>query len=366
MPIPRLILRVIIWIVFINLFAIFAWNRVNVTIDTAYPWIDPHHLHASSWSVLELPERWDSEWYLDIAKNGYLFKPADQLQNTVFYPVYPFLIRVVGVAFGGHYALAGWLISLVSLVGACVVLQALVKSFHPKLPAEEVIDFLILFPTAIFFQAIYTESLFLLLSVSAIYFARKKIWVWASLIAAAAALTRITGALLLLPLLMEYVASRRNKALFDREALWLIAVPTAAISFFLFHWLHTGDWLFFFHVESTWGRSFAFNPEHFRFATANAIVNFACDAGFLAVAVASLTYVYRKIRPSYAVYGFASILVPLSSGTMMSIGRYVLVLFPMYLAFASAKPEYRRMMMGVSAMFLALYTLLFAHSYWAG
>lgn len=354
------------WIVIVNLFALLAWNRVNVTRDTAYGWIDPRHLHSPSWDLLALPARWDSEWYLDIARNGYVFKPATELQNAVFFPVYPALIRVVGGALGGRLALAGWLVSLAALASACLVFRRLLREFHPKLDADDAIFFLLAFPTAIFFNAVYTESLFLLLSVAAIYLARRKRFGWAAAVGAAAALTRITGALLFIPLVIEYTLAYGRKKSLRPLALTLLLVPLASASFFAFHALKTGDPLFFFKVESSWGRSFKLNPGHFAVATSPAFVNLALDIGFLVLAIALTWVVLRRVRASYALYCLATIAIAVSSGSLMSIGRYVLVLFPLPMALATLKPTMKRLWTLISILLLGLYTALFAHSYWTG
>lgn len=363
----KTLLGVAIWIVIINLFALLAWNRIQVTHDTAYAWINTDHLHAPSWSVLELPARWDSEWYLDIARNGYQFKPADQLQNIVFYPVYPILIRVFGWLFGGHFVLAGWLISLSALAAACVILRKLLDEFHPKISADDALFFLLVFPTAIFFNAVYTESLFLLLSVASMYLARKKQFGSASALGAIAALTRITGGLLFIPLAIEYVLSHGGwKKSMRPEALSLGLIPLASVSFFAYHFLRTGDPLFFFKVESTWGRAFKLNADHFLATTSPALANLSTDIGFVILGLFLTWIVFRKIRMSYAAYCLATILVAVSSGSLMSIGRYILVLFPFSMALASFKPWTKQAWTIASILLLALYATLFAHGYWTG
>src|SRR5512133_3293161 len=41
---------------------------------------------------------WDGVWYIKIAKSGY----ADADGSTAFFPLYPVLLRYVGVVFGGN------------------------------------------------------------------------------------------------------------------------------------------------------------------------------------------------------------------------------------------------------------------------
>ena len=89
------------------------------------------------------------------------------------------------------------------------------RAFHQgtmiKVGAVAVLGTLLLlavFPTAVFFGAPYSESVFLLLAVGAFYAARTDRWAWAGTCAAAAAATRSAGVLLMLPLVMLWWTSR--------------------------------------------------------------------------------------------------------------------------------------------------------------
>jgi hypothetical protein len=296
-PDIRIIGMVVGWVLLTTLFALLAWHRVNVTIDTAYGWIDPHHLHAPSWKLLDLPARWDSEWYLDIAKNGYSMNGWSGLANIVFFPVYPMLMRCIGWILGGNFILAGWLISLVSLIAGCVVLGRLVHEFHPKADADEVIAAFLFFPLAIFFAAVYTESIFFLLSVSCVYFARKGNFLLASLIGMAAALTRVTGALLFLPVLIE-VFLKYGFGMFRRWEGYVVGlIPAGTIAFFSYHWLVFGSPWLFFQIEKNWGRSFELNLQHFVFTTPASMVNQGMDIFFFAIGFILSYLVARHARP---------------------------------------------------------------------
>ncbi|HEU0051280.1 MAG TPA: mannosyltransferase family protein [Patescibacteria group bacterium] len=354
-----------IWMVLLNGFALISWNRLSVKSDTAYSWMDPNTLRAPSWNLLQLPARWDSEWYLNIAKHGYVFKGSDVLSNLVFFPVYPGLLALFGRLFLSQFIFAGWLISFAALCAACFFLFRLVQEFHPKLNPEEVVFFLLIFPTAIFLNAIYTESLFLFLSIASIYFARKKRFVLASIIGCAAALTRVTGVLLFIPLLIEFITTYK-KRWFRPSIFALLLVPLGLVSFFAFHGIVYGDFLLFFKIENAWGRSFHLNASHFQTATAPAAANLALDFGFLLTSVILSVLTLVRVRFSYGVYMLATIVVAVSTGTLMSIGRYVLVLFPIYLVLASFPPLWKRSWTIASLLLLGLYTLLFAQGYWAG
>ncbi|MDO8617795.1 MAG: hypothetical protein Q7N87_02835 [Candidatus Uhrbacteria bacterium] len=363
----KTLVLVLTWIVLINFFGLIAWNRWNVNKDTAYNWIDPKHLHAPTWNVTKLPARWDSEWYNGLAKNGYQFRDVNSFSNIVFFPVYPLLMHALGTVTNDDEKLAGWLISLASLIGAALIFYKLVKEFHPKLDALEPLWFLLIFPTAIFFNAVYTESIFLFLSLSTIYLARKKMFGFAALVGAVAALTRVTGVLLFLPLVWEYLATHKGKNALHPRGLTLLLIPLAAFSFFLYHKIAFGSFWLFFRIETVWGRSLlTLNREHFFRGTHAAEANLLLDAGFVLLAIALIIIAWKKIRPSYAIYATASLLVPLSTGSLMSIGRYILVLFPLHMALATLPPAWKRGWTLLSILLLGLYATLFAHSYWAG
>lgn len=358
---------VIAWIIVINAMALVAWNRFDLAPDKAYDWIGPQHRwNTVSWSPLDLPARWDSDFYLSIARDGYTYRGLDHLSNIVFFPVYPMLMRALGWPLGGNVQLAGWLISLSSLAVGAVVLARLVREFHPELDADEVVLLLLAFPTAIFFNAIYTEAIFFAVSVTAFYFARRRAWGWAATFASVAALTRVTGVLLLLPLAIEAWLEWRETRRWRPIWLAIAAVPAAAASFFAYHWVRFGDPLLFFKLQrGVWGR-LVLSKGHFETETGAAQANLGLDVFFLALAGVAILLIWRRLRPSYAIYVLAGLAVPTATGTLMSLGRYILVLFPIPMALATLPPTARRAWLLLSTLLLGMYATLYAHGHWAG
>ena len=101
--------------------------------------------------------RWDSDFFLRIAQNGY------DDASAAFHPLYPALIAVLGRAFFGHYVLAGLVISLLCCLGSFVLLHRLAEQHLGAEGAVRSVLYLAVFPMALFLQAVYSESLFLLL-----------------------------------------------------------------------------------------------------------------------------------------------------------------------------------------------------------
>ena len=139
---------------------------------------------------------WDGAWYISIASHGY-----HQPQSWAFFPFYPSLLRGTAALTDGDYVLAGVAVSMVAALAAAAVLYLLVEDDHGPRVALWTVLFLAFFPTSFFLQAVYTESLFLLMSVACVLWARRGRWELAGLAGMLAALTRNTGILLLIPVL---------------------------------------------------------------------------------------------------------------------------------------------------------------------
>lgn len=364
----KTIIFFIFWLLAVNVFALLVLNRFNLEGDTAYSWIDPSKLvQDKSWNIIDLHAKWDSFWYLDIARNGYIYNGSDKLSNIVFFPLYPMLIKGVSLFFGNNLILAGWLLSIVFLLGAILYIYKIVKEFHPGIDPESPIFYLLIFPTAFFLNAVYTEALFLFLSAAVFYYAFKRQFVLAGALGFLAGLTRVTGILLFIPLVWEYYRHHSFRGLFDKKFLPLLLVPLGTFLFFIYHQISFGDFLLFFKVESSWGRSFQFNKGHFSLISHPAVINFVLDILFAGFAFVISYLALKRSWVSYGLYMLATIFVALSTGTFMSIGRYILVLFPMYISLASIKNEHFRDIYALgSILLLAMNITLFVNNYWAG
>lgn len=366
----KIIIIFLLWILIINIFATLAFNRFNLNGDTAYTWIDSTKFYQEkSWNPILLHAQWDSFWYLDIAENGYTFKGAKELSNIVFFPIYPFLIKILSFLTVGNFILAGWILSSFFLLLALFYFFKLVKEFHPEINPYLPILILLIFPTAFFLNAIYTESLFLFLSLATFYYGFKKKFLWAGVFGIFASLTRVTGVLLFIPLAWEYLRNHNFNPLhfFKLKVLPIFLIPIGTLGFFLFHYFKFGDFFLFFKVESWWGRSFNLNKDHFVFLENSAIVNFCVDVFFVIFILVLTYFVFKKLRISYGLYMLSTIVIALTSGTLMSIGRYILVLFPIYILIASIKNEYlQKSWVFISILLLSINIILFVNSYWAG
>ena len=161
-----------------------------------------------SWTApFTATERQDALWFLRIATDGY--RTDDN--SAAFFPLYPLAIRAVALLPGVGPLGAALLVSNAALFGALVVLHALTRLELGDAHARRSLLLVALFPTACFLLAPYTESLFLLLSLLAFWYARRDRWALAALAGAGAALTRSVGLVLILALWVEAVRQWRRE-----------------------------------------------------------------------------------------------------------------------------------------------------------
>src|SRR5437764_1855911 len=158
-----------------------------------------------SWKALPIDTlwqswyRWDSVHFSYLATHGYT-----DWWRTAFFPLFPLLERYLAVVTGDPF-IAGLIISNVAGLGMLVVLYRLVEEDFDSDRAYRTALYLSIFPSAFFFAAAYTESLFLLLALLGFYYMRKGNWWLAGACGFFATLTRSTGLLLLVPFCYEYL-----------------------------------------------------------------------------------------------------------------------------------------------------------------
>jgi Mannosyltransferase (PIG-V) len=162
------------------------------------------HNHMLS-SLLIYPfQRFDALIYGRIAINGY--KNAVHTNDIAFFPLFPTVVGAIGRLFGGDLLAASWvavIIATLAYIAALTMLDHLVARHHGREVAERTVLYSAVFPTAFFFLAGYTESLFLALVCGVFLAAERRRWVLAGLLAALATLTRSQGIVLVVPLAVE-------------------------------------------------------------------------------------------------------------------------------------------------------------------
>ncbi len=310
---------------------------------------------------------WDSVWFLEIARDGY-----ERAQDAAFFPLYPLLLKATGASVAG-----GVLLSLACFAGALWLLHRLVALDFGDAVARLTVLLVAVFPAAAFFSAVYSESLFLLLSVAAVYAARTDRWALAGIAAGLATATRSAGVVLLVPLALLWWGSARR----PRDAAWLALVPAALALFCAYLAIDAGDGWAPFRAQESWGREAtwplggawegavaAWDGVRAKLGSETsawpvydpAWLDVALFAT-LAAALAALAGAVRRLPPAYALYAAAALVLPLTfpagGQPLMSLPRFVAVLWPLHLWLALVlveRPRARPAAVAVSVAGLAL------------
>jgi hypothetical protein len=337
--------------------------------------------------------RWDAAWYLRIAESGY----GGSDVRAAFFPLYPLLVRAVAAPFGaspGALLVAAYVVSLAAFLGALLLLYRLVSLELGRPLAKPALLLLAVFPAAVFFGAPYSESLFLLLAVGAFYAARTGRWAWAGAAAAGAAATRSAGVLLLLPLVMLWWSAHPRRA---RDAAWLLFAPLGVAAYAAFLGLAEGDAWRFLDVQDAWSRELtvplagawdgfgaAIDGARQLLSGQREVVYFEEAAGdpyriaavnlmlfgSLVFALVACAGCLRRLPKAYGGWVAASLVLPLTFPVkpqpLMSLPRFLAVLFPifMWLALWSEERRATARVAAVSALGLGLFTAQFASWHW--
>lgn len=324
----------------------------------------PARAPDQGWEALvTATERQDALWYLRIATRGYDAGDA----SAAFFPLYPLTVRAVGSAPGLGPLGAGLLVANAAAFGALLMLHALTRlEFGDPEVARRAVLFTALFPTGFFLLAPFTEALFLLLAVSAFWFARRDRWGWAALAGAGAALTRPVGLVVAVGLAVEAIRQWRAEG---RPALpRAVAVAAAGLAPLLYAgawWVWERTPLAPLDAQANWQRE-----EWLPWVTVGRAIDLAwrfrtwwlVDVVVVAVVVAGLLLVSRRVVAGYGVYAWMSLLIPLAlpfpARPLLSAPRFVLVLFPASWGLALAAGRRRGLDTALVAAFAASYGLL--------
>jgi hypothetical protein len=363
--------------------------------------------------------RWDASWYLVIAHYGY--RPdlgSFTSSRTAFFPLYPLGLRAISEV-GVQPVLAGVLVSLLAFALALYGIHRLttLELARAGRPgggdvARLAVTVTAFAPMAFYFSAVYSESLYLALSVGVFWFARQGRWAAACALGALAGATRSAGVVLALPVLIIYLYGPREDRAPDflaasrwrpayrlrRDVLWLGLVPVGLGLYMAHLALSGGDALLPFHAQGVWDRHFAgpylgvwdaikaafqgarqllsFQRHHVYFpsATGSPFVNAGHNLmllAFLIAAVPAVVGVLRMLPFAYGAYVIAALALPLSYPVapqpLMSLPRFLVVLFPLSMwlaAWLAARPRARAPALAVSALLMALFVAQFATWHW--
>ncbi len=315
-------------------------------------------------ALITMWSQWDTNHYRNVVLKGYQFDAVLNTQpgnwsEVAFFPLYPLLISALLPAIN-DFATTGLLVSNLCFLFALMLLYRLIYlelADHPTV--QRTLVYTAIFPTAVFYNAVYTEGTFLLASVAAFYFARRRMWGLAGISGAAASATRFIGILLYGVLLLEWaracgwtLASSLHRETWQRlgagfrqnwKGFLLIQIALMGLlGYMLFLYVQFKDPLGFLHAQAAWDRPDLISPVTTIWLEFQSVMKQSFTQGdahlwlpslnLLAalLGIALTPFIWRRLGESYALYTILSVLIPAATGTLYSFARYVVVIFPIF------------------------------------
>lgn len=208
----------------------------------------------------------------------------------------------------------------------------------------------------------YTESLFFFLIVSALYAYRSGHYILAGILTIPLTATRVQGGAIAIFFLLDYLFAKKWS---DWRKLIPVVMAPLGLIFYMIYLTHTfGDPFAFIAAQQHWGR-----------LSGNVLSNLVGSftpvyAWFIPVAIFGLWAIKKYLGMSWFIFSLIFILIPLSSGRLDSLNRYMLTLPPLFLAltiYSSKAPSYIKYGYVISASFLLAWSIIFfVNNYWVG
>ena len=328
-------------------------------------------------SFISIWNTWDTHHYLNIAQYGYSSSTVDERHLLIaFFPLYPFLIKILALVLQ-NYLLSALLVSNIAYIFAVFYLYKLVRIDFEKEDALRSIIYFSIFPTAYFLHAAYTESLFLALTIASFYYERKDRWALSGVIGMLADTTRITGIILLPVLVIEYLSQREyKKENIRKDILWILVIALGFVLYLILNYITYGDPLRFLEIQSGhFSKHLAIPTEGFFSAWTGILwgtpaisLTFGWfEIIFSILGLILIIYSFFRLRLSYSLYALGTWLIVTSTSFWLSIPRYTLSIFPIFivLAILGRRKEINYTIIFLSLIFYALFLSLFVRFRWA-
>ncbi len=298
--------------------------------------------------------RWDAIGYLSIANHGYTAQTEAYL---VLMPLYPLLVRIFSIFCFGNAALAGTILSNVSLIGAGWALYLLVQEKQGQIAARRAVQLMMFCPLSVFFSVPYAESLFLFLTLLSILMARRQKFIAAIGVGMLAASTRLAGILTIIPVLLEIWKYERSIQLWPRHkgrcitrlvgySLLACLIAMGFVVYLLINQVSFGDPMAFVRVQAeSWNQTFGSLANTVRYSVQTAFTSDSIPWNLgvwlpqslllvLSVLLLLITSIY--IDPGDGLYAWGYLALTLAPTWLLTGPRMIYCLYALYPMLARA------------------------------
>lgn len=316
----------------------------------------------------------DGVHYLRIARDLYEYQ-----YTQAFFPLFPLLMKLIG----GNLFISGLVIANLSFLVAVILFYKYIASEFDKRTAKRSVIFLLAVPTAFYFGALYTESLFFLFTIGFLILLKKEKFILAGVLAALASGTRIVGIFLFFVLLIElFLIIRKNGWKLDFKKSWgmilgILISPLGLLGYMGYLYKEFGDPLLFLTAQPAFGAGrseslvllpqvlyrylnilFTVSIRSYPFFTA------ILELSFTLIALGLLIVYFKKMRLSHWVFSFGCIILPTLTGNLSSMPRYILMSFLLIPFLVNSLGKYFRIAVVVMALIQVILLGLFLKGYW--
>ena len=313
--------------------------------------------------------RWDGANFLRLAEHGYQTE-GELGYYLVYLPVYPYTVAVLNVIVHS-FLISALIISAASALVAGFLLQQLVTvDGGDDSEATRALWYMTLFPTAYFLAMPYSESTFLMFAIAAFLAARTEHWGWAGIMGAFATATRMQGLAILPGLAIEALVRYGLKA--PRRSYWLALAPVGFLVYLGINWIVADDPFRFVEIQRDHWSQRQIWPWEFLRDTVDSIR--LTQPGFNRAAIYELRLVFvaaaaillllgsRRLPLSYQAMGWATTIMMMMSSWQLSIPRYMLSVFPLFLvmAYYGKNPLVHQVIMTTMPFLMGIFYLMFA------
>ena len=314
--------------------------------------------------VQSMGSLWDGRWYLKIAEHGYPHQLVNEGDGSrwAFFPAFPTAVRALAEVTRLSLPDAAFVAAFVfGLTSALAIWLAVREVFGSRL-ADRTVLLYVFCPTAYILSMAYTEGLFLTAAAACLFALSRRYWVTAAACACLAGLTRSTGAVVVLAVVVTALpAAWRGRSL--RPAVAAAVAPLGLVSFMAYSWAMVGTPVAFLTSERFWqGQHFIWftTPLEGLIAAVHqgpggqTFVPDAMAGAALVLGCVGIWLLDRMGRPggatlvgggritipaSWWVYTIGALLAAYSAYFTDSIPRYTMAAFPLFVAFAWALPR---------------------------
>ncbi|GAA0613361.1 hypothetical protein GCM10009547_14070 [Sporichthya brevicatena] len=287
---------------------------------------------------------WDAPHYLRLAEVGYRPEGSggDDPLFIVFFPGYPAAVAVVHVVVR-DLVLAGLTVSFAAAVAACYLLHRVTFDYAGRAAADRAVLLLLASPTAFFLFAPYTESLFLVGALGAAHALRSGRWPLAAAAGALATGTRVVG--VAVPAAMAFRALRAGgpPGVRWRRLAWSATGGAGLLVYLSINQIVHGSPFHFldvqrehWHQERVWPWVPISDAVEGLTTEGNGYLQFVLVSRLVAAAVVVLLLALgaRALRADDLLYTVVAFGITMSAAWLISLPRYALVLWPLFVVLA--------------------------------